>query len=85
MTDEEIYLWARITVLQSFVQLTLVRQFRREPDRRAAFDAAKKEIKAQATRVHLPADLPETMRDRLSAEIARATDQMLDDIAAQLG
>jgi hypothetical protein len=85
MTDEEIHLWARITVLQSFIQDALVAHCRGEPDRGAALDAVKKEIKAQAHRVHLPAHFHGLARDRLSTEVARATDQLIDDIAAQLG
>ncbi len=84
MSDEEMFLWARLSVLQAFVQHALVQQFRRESDRAGAFATAKVELKKQAERVRVPL-IPIDVRERLLEEISRATDQMLDDIAAQLG
>jgi hypothetical protein len=84
MSDEEMFLWARLSVLQGFVQYSLVQLLRRESDRAGAFAAAKVELKKQAERVRVPL-MPIDVRRRLFEEISRATDQMLDDIAAQLG
>jgi hypothetical protein len=84
MTDEDIFLWARITVLQALQQRLLVDNFRKAPDRNVAFDAARKEISGAAMAVRLPGEFPAELLDELESEIQRATNEMLDDIAAQL-
>ena len=85
MTDREIELWARIAMLQAWLQEFFVREFRPAGDRQAAFRRARENIAEIAKGVKLPSEVSTLEQVKLASEIERAVGEMLDAIAARIG
>lgn len=85
MTNAELELWARIVVLQAWLQRDPTMRFRQASDRPSGAEAIRNDVIEIAKTIALPRKLSAADRRKLDGKIDRAIDQMLEGIPPRLG